>query len=58
MNKREIIEKTKKYVRKKLEGESSGHDWWHTWRVWQMAKKLAKEEKADMFIVELAALLA
>ena len=57
MNKKDIIEKTKKYVRKKLEGESSGHDWWHTWRVWRMAKKLAKEERADMFIVELAALL-
>ena len=57
MNKREIIEKTKRYVREKLEGESSGHDWWHTWRVWKMAKRLAKEEKADMFVVELAALL-
>lgn len=57
MNKKEVIEKTKEYVRKKLEGESSGHDWWHTWRVWRMAKKIAKEEKADIFVVELAALL-
>ncbi len=57
MSKKTIIEKTKKYVRQKLEGESSGHDWWHTWRVWNMAKRLAKEEKADMFVVELAALL-
>lgn len=57
MSKKEIIKKTADYVRKKLEGESSGHDWWHTWRVWQMAKRLAKEERADMFIVELAALL-
>ncbi len=57
MSKKEIIEKTKKYVRQKLEGEGSGHDWWHTWRVWQTAKRLAKEEKADMFVVELAALL-
>lgn len=57
MNKIQIIEKTKKYVRNKLEGESSGHDWWHTWRVWRMAKRLAKEEQADIFVVELAALL-
>jgi uncharacterized protein len=57
MNKKEVIEKTKEYVRQKLEGESSGHDWWHTWRVWQMAKRIAKEEKVDMFIVEMASLL-
>ena len=24
-----IIEKTKNFIRKKFEGESSGHDWWH-----------------------------
>lgn len=57
MSKKEIIKKTADYVRKKLEGESSGHDWWHTYRVWKIAKRLAKEEKADIFIVELAALL-
>jgi len=57
MNKKKIIGEAKKYVRRKLEGESSGHDWWHTWRVWKMAKRLGKEEKADMFIIELGALL-
>lgn len=57
MNKKAIIKKTKKYVRRKLEGESSGHDWWHTWRVWQMTKRIAREGKTDMFVVELAALL-
>jgi uncharacterized protein len=52
-----IIKKTEKFVKDKLYGEGTGHDWWHTLRVWQMAKKIGKEEKADLFIVELASLL-
>jgi len=57
MEKAEIIEKTEKFVKTKLYGEGSGHDWWHTWRVWQMAKRIGKKEKADLFIIELASLL-
>lgn len=57
MTKTQIIKKTEKFVQSKLYGEGSGHDWWHTWRVWQMAKKIAAQEKADLFVVELAALL-
>ena len=53
----EIIDKTKNYVKNKFEGEGSGHDWWHIYRVWKTAIYIAKEEKADLFIVELAALL-
>ena len=40
-----------------MEGESSGHDWQHVYRVWKMAAYIGKQEKADMFVVELAALL-
>lgn len=43
-------------VRARMAGDSS-HDWWHVWRVWQMARRLAAEEKADMLVVELGALL-
>ncbi|MCY6371147.1 HD domain-containing protein [Clostridium ganghwense] len=53
----EIILKTQAYVKEKLEGEGSGHDWWHVYRVWKNAKNIAKYEKADLFTVELAALL-
>jgi uncharacterized protein len=44
-------------VKAKLEGEGSGHDWWHIYRVWKMSKHICEGEKADMVIVELAALL-
>ncbi len=56
-SKGDIITKTVSFVRSKSEGESSGHDWWHIYRVHRMAKYLAIAEKADNFIVELAALL-
>ena len=52
------VEKTAEFVRKKFATESSGHDWWHMYRVWQLAKHIAKEEKnVNLLIVELAALL-
>ena len=57
MNTEEIIRKTEAYVKRELEGEGSGHDWWHILRVWTMARKIAEAEKADLFVVELAALL-
>ena len=44
-------------VRAKLNGESSGHDWWHIQRVWRMARRLGQNYNVDMLVVELAALL-
>lgn len=52
-----IIEKTREFVRKSLENAEGGHDWWHTHRVWLNAHRIAKNEQADMLVVELAALL-
>ncbi|MDD4477289.1 MAG: HD domain-containing protein [Patescibacteria group bacterium] len=52
-----IISEIAKFVKKKFATETSGHDWWHIYRVWKMAKHIGKKESADMFIVELAALL-
>ena len=57
MDKDSIIDQTKDYVRGKLEGEGSGHDWWHVYRVWKNSIHIAKGEKLDLFVVELAALL-
>ena len=52
-----IISKTCEFVENKLAGDGSGHDWWHIFRVWTLAKKIAVEEKAQMEIVELGSLL-
>lgn len=57
MENQKIIKKTEEYAKKTLQGEPTGHDWWHTDHVRRLALKIAEEEKADMFIVELAALL-
>jgi uncharacterized protein len=60
-----IIQKTADHVRVLLSGDSSGHDWFHIaghdWfhieRVRNTALAIAREEGADPFIVDLAALL-
>lgn len=57
MDKQAFINRTAEYVRNVLEGEGSGHDWFHVQRVWKTAKYLGGQEKADLFVVELAALL-
>lgn len=57
MNKEEIIVQTEKFVFEELNGEASGHDWWHIFRVTNIAKTIARQENADIFICEMAALL-
>jgi uncharacterized protein len=53
-----IIEKALAYVRDLLEGEGSGHDWWHIKRVYDLSVTMANEyPEADLFIVQLGALL-
>lgn len=56
MPNKEIIKQTTDYVRKTMSGDAS-HDWWHVYRVWKTAVNIAKEEKADLFVVQLASLL-
>jgi uncharacterized protein len=53
----QIIDQTQNFVRKTLENAEGGHDWWHIYRVWLNAKKIAEAETADLLVVELAALL-
>ncbi len=58
MNDKLAIQKTADFVKESFSGESTGHDWWHMYRVWQLSKHIAKTEpSANMQIVELAALL-
>lgn len=57
MSKQVWIDKTVEEMKKRFHGEGSGHDWWHIYRVWQMAKRLQATEGGDPLIIELAALL-
>lgn len=52
-----IIRQTEKFVQSKLQGECSGHDWWHVYRVWKNSVYIGREENADLFVIQLAALL-
>jgi uncharacterized protein len=54
---RALIEAIAAEVEARQNGEGSGHDWWHTWRVWRMAERIGHAEGANMLVVGLAALL-
>ena len=57
MTQQEIIQKTAEHIKQEFSDDSSGHDWWHIYRVWKNAITISEHEKADSFIVQLAALL-
>ena len=54
---KDIINQALEYVKKMFENEYSGHDYFHTLRVFKMATHIAEKENADVEIVQLAALL-
>ena len=53
----DIINKTIEYVKEFFKDEYSGHDFYHTLRVYNNAMLIAKGEECDLEIVSLAALL-
>ena len=52
-----LLKETENFVKSVLKDDSSGHDWWHIHRVRKLALLIGKSEDADLFLVELAALL-
>lgn len=56
-SKKQIIDQTAAFVRERLDGAESGHDWWHIERVWNNTKLILETEEADHFVCELTALL-
>lgn len=52
-----LIEDALAFARGVFEGDSSGHDFAHTHRVFRMATRLARAEGADVATVQLAAIL-
>mgnify|MGYP002386687123 FL=1 len=57
MNKKELIKKIEAEAKKYFVGASGCHDWTHVERVRALALRIGKKEKADLFVVEAAALL-
>ena len=53
----DIIKIAQEYVKKAFENDFSGHDFFHTLRVYNTAMKIAEKEGADLEIVGLSALL-
>ena len=53
----EIVSKTIDFVKQSLQQAEGGHDWWHAYRVWKTAIRIAEHEAADLFVVQLGALL-
>lgn len=52
-----MIENAIEYVKRIFADDCSGHDYYHTMRVYRLAVQIAERENADMLIVKLAALL-
>ncbi|SRR5260221_539284 len=53
-----LVNDVAKYMENLSLTKDSAHDWWHLYRVWNNAKKIAvNENNPDMTVVELAALL-
>ena len=52
-----IIEKTIDFVKSELSDAEGGHDWFHIERVWKYTQLIAKTEKVNLEVAELAALL-
>jgi len=57
MDRKDILNKTESFVRETLKNAEGGHDWWHIHRVRNTALNIGRQEGADLFIVELGALL-
>lgn len=56
MNK-DLLEKTLQYIQERFQNDYSGHDYYHSVRVYKLASSICKGENADLEIVQLAALL-
>jgi len=58
ISRKALVPRVAETVRAAMAGEGSGHDWWHVWRVWRLAERLARTEpRSDRAVVALGALL-
>lgn len=52
-----VVAQVVSLLKVRYQNDPSGHDWYHLERVWRMAKRLARGEHVDQFVLEMAALL-
>lgn len=52
-----LVDRVAAHIEAKFLAESSGHDWHHINRVWQLTRQIAAQEGADREIAELGALV-
>jgi len=57
MDKEKVIIATIAFVKNELKNTEGGHDWFHIERVFKNSVLISKDEKVDVFVVSLAALL-
>ena len=57
MENSELVKRVATLARNFHLSDTTGHDWWHIYRVWNLSKYIAQHENADDLVVELAALL-
>lgn len=53
----DAVENAKDFARSVFQNEGTGHDWFHTCRVYRTSCRIASEENADLLVISLAALL-
>lgn len=52
-----IVDNALQYIKEIFLDDSSGHDYYHTIRVYKLATEIARQENADVNVVQMAALL-
>lgn len=57
MNQEKIIQQTIAFVKEELKNAEGGHDWFHIERVFKNTLLISKDEKVNILVVSLAALL-
>ena len=54
---RSIVDVIARDVEVMFRDAEGSHDWWHVFRVWQLAKEIGEKEGADVFVCEIGALV-
>lgn len=57
LSQKNILQNALDYIKEYFSNDHSGHDAQHTIRVYKLASKIAEQEAADLFLVQLASLL-